>query len=59
MISERSCDTEDWSYDAENSTFHSGINYILMYIKIENSYFKLENYLLFLLNVLLVSIVFF
>ncbi len=37
MISEGSCDTEDWSNDAENS-----INHILNYIKIENSYFKLE-----------------
>ncbi len=33
MISEGSCDTEDWSNDAENST--------LPCIKIENSYFKL------------------
>ncbi len=32
MISGGSCDTEDWSNDAENS----GINYILKYIKIEN-----------------------
>ncbi len=32
MISGASCDTEDWSNDAENS----GINYILKYIKIEN-----------------------
>ncbi len=37
MISEGSCDTEDWSIHAENS----GINYILNYIKIENRYFKL------------------
>ncbi len=35
MISERSCDTEDWSNDAENSiTF-------LKLIQIENSYFDL------------------
>ncbi len=33
MISEGSCDTEDWSNDAEN--------YILKRIQIENSYFKL------------------
>ncbi len=32
MISEGSCDTEDWSNDAEN--------YILQYIQTENSYFK-------------------
>ncbi len=36
MISEGSCDTEDWSNDAENS-----INYILKYIQMENRYFKL------------------
>ncbi len=37
MISEGSCDTEDWSNDAENSE----INYILKQIQIENSYFTL------------------
>ncbi len=41
MISERSCDTEDWCNDAEKSSFLTGINYILKYIQIENSYFKL------------------
>ncbi len=41
MISEGSCDTEDWSNDAENSALITGINYILKYIHIENSYFKL------------------
>ncbi len=41
MISEGSCDTEDWSNDAENSALITGINYILQYINIENSYFKL------------------
>ncbi len=35
MISEGSCDTEDWSDDAEI------INDILKCIKIEKSYFKL------------------
>jgi len=34
MISEGSCDTDDWSNDAEN--------YILKHITIENSYFKLS-----------------
>ncbi len=34
MISEGSCDTEDWSNDAENSALITGINYILKYIKI-------------------------
>ncbi len=42
MISEGSCDTEDCSYDAENSTLITEINYILKYIKIENCYFKLQ-----------------
>ncbi len=32
MISERSCDTEDWSNDAENSALIIAINYILSYI---------------------------
>ncbi len=36
MISEGSCDTEDWSNDAENSALHHRINYILQYIHIEN-----------------------
>jgi len=34
MISEGSCDTEDWSNDAENSVLITGINYILQYIQI-------------------------
>ncbi len=41
MISEGSCDTEDWSNDAGNSALITGINYILTYIIIVNSYFKL------------------
>ncbi len=41
MISEGSCDTEYWSNDAENSVL-PWINYILKYIKIENSYFNLQ-----------------
>ncbi len=40
MISEGSCDTEDWSNDAENSALITAINYILKYIQIENLYFK-------------------
>ncbi len=32
MISERSCDTEDWSTDAENAALLPGINYILKYL---------------------------
>jgi len=41
MISEGSCDTEDWSNDAENSALISGINYILTYIHIEKSSLKM------------------
>ena len=41
MISEGSCDTEDWSNDAENSALITGINYFIKYIQTENSYFKL------------------
>ncbi len=37
MIFEGSCDTEDWSNDAENSALITGINYILEYITIENN----------------------
>jgi len=31
MISEGSCDTEDWSNDAENSALTTGINYIVLH----------------------------
>ncbi len=34
MISEGSCDTEDWSNDAENSALITEINYIFKYIQI-------------------------
>ncbi len=40
MISEGSCDTEDWSNTGENIALITGINYILIYIQIESSYFK-------------------
>ncbi len=40
MISEGSCDTEDWSNDAENSDLITEINSILKYIQIEISYSK-------------------
>jgi len=55
QISEGSCDTKDWSNDAENhrnklhSNRYSGINYILIDIHIENSYLNTNNILLFLL----------
>ncbi len=38
LISEGSCDTEDWRNDAENSALITGINSILKYIKIGNQY---------------------
>ncbi len=41
MISEESCETEDWSNDAENTALITEINYILQNAEIENSYFKL------------------
>ncbi len=40
MISEGSCDTEDWINDAENSALITAINYILQYIQMEKCYFK-------------------
>ncbi len=36
MISEGSCDTKNWSNDAENSALIKAIHYILKYITIEN-----------------------
>jgi len=39
VMSEGSCDTEDWSNDAENSAAITGINYIAQYIYIDNSFF--------------------
>ncbi len=38
MISGESCDTEDWSNDAENSALITEINYILKYIKLEKNF---------------------
>jgi len=35
MISEGSCDTEDWSNDAENSALNTGIHYILKHITVK------------------------
>jgi len=48
IISEVSCDTEDWSNDAENST--SWINVILKYIKMENSYLKITAFTVYLIK---------
>jgi len=38
VISEGSCDAEDWSNDAENTALITGINYILQYIHKEKNY---------------------
>ncbi len=40
LISEGSCNTDDWSNNAENSDLFTEINYIFKYIHIENSYLK-------------------
>ncbi len=47
MISEGSCDTEDWRNDAENSDLITEINYILKYIHIKNSYLIFHNIAIF------------
>ncbi len=46
MISEGSCDTEDWSNDAENTALITEINYILTDIHIEK-YFTIYLFLLY------------
>jgi len=46
VISEGSCDTEDWSNDGGNSALITGINYILKYIHIEKSYLACEPFYL-------------
>ncbi len=43
MISEGSCDTEDWSNDAENSGLVTGINYNLQYIQIDFFFLNCNN----------------
>ncbi len=43
MISEGSCDTEDWSNDAENSDLITAINYILTFIHIETAILNCNN----------------
>ncbi len=40
MISEESCDTEDWSNDAENSALITEINYILTDICIKQLFWN-------------------
>jgi len=41
FILEGSCDTADWSNDAEITALITGINYTLRHTQIENSYCKL------------------
>ncbi len=43
MISEGSCDTEDWSNDAENSALHHRNKLHLKYIKMKNCYLNSNN----------------
>ncbi len=43
----RSCDTEDWSNDAENTALITEINYSLTDIHIENSFLNCNNISLF------------
>ncbi len=43
MISEGSCDTEDWSNDAENAALYHRNKYILKYIQIENVILNYNN----------------
>jgi len=50
MISERSCDTEDWSN--ENAALITEINYSLKYINIKNSFIKLQKHFTILLILL-------
>jgi len=42
-----SCDTEDWSNDAENTALIKGINYILQYIQVEKVILNCNNISLF------------
>ncbi len=41
MISEASCDTEDWNNDAENTALITEINYTLSNIHVKKRYFNL------------------
>ncbi len=41
MISEGSCDTEDWSYDAKNVALHHRNKFHIKYIHRENSFFQI------------------
>jgi len=47
VISEGSCDTEDWSNDAENTALITGINYSLTYIYMEIMAIIFHNFTVF------------
>ncbi len=49
LISEESCDTDDWSNDAENSAWHHRNKCKFKIYYLENNYFKLQNYSIILL----------
>jgi len=48
MISEGSCDTEDWSNDAKKFSFEHIRN--KLHFTIENSYFNIHNITVFLIT---------
>ncbi len=50
MICEGSCDTKDWSNDAENSALITEINYILKYIKNAIIFHNIAIYIVFLIK---------
>ncbi len=58
MISEGSCDTEDWSNDAGNSALHHRNNYILKCIVIENSCIDISQYYSFYCDFDQINVVF-
>ncbi len=45
MVSDGSCDTEDWSNDAENSALNHKYKLLFKYIKVEIIYFNYDNIL--------------
>ncbi len=52
LISEESCDTDDWSNDAENSAWHHRNKCKFKIYYLENNYFKLQKYSIILLFLL-------
>ncbi len=49
LISEESCDTDDWKNDAENSAWYHRNKCKFKIYYLENNYFKLQNYSIILL----------